>query len=230
MISVILHLALALMNATAAAAVYWIWTKEDHRQKLMGYLFIFYTAFAGYHLSLSLPFYIFGGNLTTMAWGYNLAIAFVFLLLVPMYTMMIFQVLGFTAKGIKRFIAVFFLTGATVVLIQVLDFRLPVIIEPGFILWSNNFVAGLLTFLAGASVAVVWTVIFLKNRPVSLSVAEKAKIYLFTLSGLMFSIASVYFIARNLTMVIIAFIFVFIGTALIIPTTLMAEKKTNHPI
>lgn len=218
------------MNATAAAAVYWIWTKEDHRQKLMGHLFVFYAAFTGYHLSLSLPFYIFGGDLAAMAWGYNLAVAFVFLLLTPMYAMMIFQVLGFSIKGIKRFMAIFFLAGATVVLIQVLDFRLPMIIDPGFILWNNNFTAGLLTFLAGASVSVIWVVIFLKNRPVNLNIAEKIKIYLFTLSGLMFSTASVYFIARNLTMVIIAFIFVFIGTALIIPTTLMAEKKTNHPI
>ncbi len=227
MTSFILHLILAFLNIFGAVAVYVIWKKGNFQKNIMGHLFLFYAFFVCYHLSLALPFWIFSGNLTAMAWGYNLAIAFLFLLLAPMYSIMVFQILGVPLVRISFLIKIFLLVGMVAVLIQVYDFRLPEILKSGFIIWNANLISSFIAFSSGASIAVIWTIIFLKNKPGRLNPAEKLKAILCTAGGLMFTISSIYFIARNLTMVVLAFIFVYIGTILLGTAVLIPEKRAN---
>lgn len=225
MLSVVFHFALSLLNIIGAIAAYFILKKEDSRKNIMEHLFLFFVFFTGYHLSLALPFWFYPGNLTAMAWGYNIAIAFLFLLLAPMYSIMVFQILGVPVKRLSFYIKIFLLFGLLPVLLQVCDFHLPTIDDSGFIIWNNNLIAGAISALAGASIAVIWTIIFFKNKPADLSFADKLRATVYTIGGLMFSLASIYFIARNVTMVILAFIFVFVGTILMNVIVLIPEKK-----
>jgi hypothetical protein len=227
MITFVLHFLLALLNVVGAVAAYSIWSRKDFRRVVMGHLFLFFTFFIGYHLSLSLPFWFFSQNLIALAWGYNVAIVFLFLLLAPMYSIMVFQIIGVPMKKIGFCIWMLLLLGLVTSLIQIYDFRLPIIDSSGFIIWNNNPVAGAISFLAGAMIAVSWLIIFLKNKPADLKTTDKIKAYMYTVGGMMFSLASIYFIARNILTVVLAFIFVFIGTVLMNSLVLIPEKKED---
>lgn len=192
----------------------------------MGHLFLFFAFFTGYHLSLSLPLWFFPGNLAALAWGYNLGIVFLFLAMAPMYSIMVFRIIGMPLKKIGQYIWMLLVLGLVPVFIQIYDFHLPIIDESGFIIWNANLIAGTIIFLSGASIAIIWTIIFFKNKPVGLNATEKIKAFICTTGGLMFSCASIYFLARGVLAVVLAFIFVFIGTVLMISLVLIPEEKS----
>ena len=79
MLSVILHLLLALMLMVGLEVTYRLWQKKKFALDSVAYFFLFYLFFTGYNLSLSLPFLFYPQNLVFLAWGYNLAIVFCFL-------------------------------------------------------------------------------------------------------------------------------------------------------
>jgi len=228
MLTAKLHLILAAINFIGATASYLIWRKNDKRAAVMGNFSLFFTAFIFYHLCLALPYLLFNANLKIMALGYNLAILFLFLLVSPMYKVIFFNVLNIPSGKSKIYSLLFLLLGMAVFAIQSYDFQLPQIGPDGWVVWNNNFLAGLITLVFAASGPVVWMAIFLQSQPAKMDWREKSKAFLFTAGIFMFSLASIYFIARNPVMLLLAFIFTFMGTLLVNAVILVPQNKLAY--
>jgi hypothetical protein len=227
MLTFILHLLLALLCFIGAAASFSSWKLKRDKNDIHVHLFLFFAFFTGYHACLSVPFLLTGGNLMVMAWGYNFAMAFIYLALAPMYSIMVFQILGVPVARIGNYIKMLLIVGLFVVLIQAYDFRLPIIDSSGFVIWNNNLIAGGLTAAFCLAISVIWIFIYFKNKPVNLDALEKLKAVIYTIGGLMFSLASLYFFARSIFMIAIAFILVSVGTILMDILVLIPEKRVR---
>lgn len=188
-------------------------------------IFLFYFFLVGYHLSLILPFLFSGGDLTAMAWGYNLAVVFLFLL-VSSFLLVEFNILGFSRKKSMAIITAFMSVCALVVLLQIYDFRLPIILPSGFILWNANLAAAWVTALAGFIAAMIFVYISLKNWPANLNLNEKIKNTLLVTALFAFGISSImHFPARGFTQILLAFVFIYTGTILFTAAFLVPKKK-----
>jgi len=225
MISAILHLVLSLLTAIGALVSYEIWIRNKSQRQAMKDFVAFFIFFTVYHLLLSVPFFLFKADPVVMAWGYNFAVLFVFLILIPIYRTIIFYVMGMPRNKGNFLLGMLLLVGFAVVTLQIYYFRLPIIDPSGFIIWNSNLISGLITFSAVAFAVMLWVAIFLKNRPENLGHMEKFKTALYTLSFIMFTIASIYFIACNLAMVYTAFITVTLGTILMVIEFLIPKEE-----
>ncbi len=228
MISAILHLVLSLLTAVSAVVVYGIWRRNKLKRQVMKDFLVFFIFFTAYHLFLSLPFFLFKADPAMMAWGYNFAVFFVFLILVPIYRTIIFYIMGMLPGKGNFLLGMLLLVGFAAATLQIYDFRLPIISPSGFIIWNANLASGLITFSAVALAVALWLVIFLRNRPENLGHMEKFKTALYSLSFIMFTIASIYFIARNLIMVYTAFITVTLGTIFMTIDFLIPKEKSEE--
>ena len=225
MISAILHLGLSLLTAISAIATYRIWKKNKSQRKVLKDFLVFFIFFIAYHLFLSLPFFLFKADLIMMAWGYNLAVFFVFLILVPIYRTIIVYVVKMPSYKSKVLLGTLIVIGFITVALQIYDFHLPVISSSGFIIWNANLISSSIVFSTVVVAEIWWLILFLKNRPLNLSLRGKVKVTLYTLSFIMFTIASIYFIAYNLAMIYIAFIAVTLGTILMTIEFLIPQEE-----
>ncbi|NOY35769.1 MAG: hypothetical protein GXP44_02530 [bacterium] len=225
MLSIILHSILAILTTFGVAVFYFILRKGKKENSIMKNIFLFYSFLLGYHLSLILPFLFSGGDLKTMAWGYNLAVVFIFLL-VSAFLMVEFSILGFSRRKSRTVIAFFMSICLFVVLLQIYDFRLPVILSSGFILWNANLAAAWITALAGFVAAMIFVVVSLRNWPANLNFNEKLKNVLLVIGLFSFGVSSImHFPARGFTQILLAFVFIYAGTIFFTAAFLVPKKK-----
>ncbi len=224
MVSSILHLCLALTTAVGAIATYALRKKDVSREKLLKKFSVFFTLFTFYHLFLALPFLLFKAEPCAMAWGYNLAIFMVFPIMIPIYKTMLSDILELNRRRINLWISFLLLAGLVAVTFQFYDFRPPLIDASGFIIWNGNFISGLIALSVVVLGMILWLVIYHKNLPSNLSLRVKIKTTLYTLSFLMFTISTVYFIAYWLILVYVAFITVTLGTIFLIIDFLIPKE------
>lgn len=220
----ILHLILAFLTAIGALVTYIFWRKNAFQNQNIKMFFIFFVLFTGYHLFLSLPFFFTPDNLTAMAWGYIFAIVFLFLMCVPMWKL-ILRILSVSDKTIKSIIRGFLLICMIITLIQIYDFRLPIIHQSGFIIWNVNLFSAWFTSIAVGILPFLFGFSFFKNWPKNVTTVEKLKAFFFSIGGFTYGLACVYFIAWNVDMIISAFILVTLGTILFIMPFLIPKRK-----
>lgn len=222
MISAILHLILAFLTAVGAVGIYYKFVRKTGYIKELFCFFVFFTA---YHLFLSLPFFFSSGNLAIMAWGYNFAILFLFLLSASV-VIIEFQILNIPNK--KNLLCLVFLAlGLTTVFLQIFNFRLPLIHKSGFIIWNVNILSKLIATMAASLTALSWSALLFKNWPKNACFTGKLKTVLLGAGTFMFALACVYFFAYNVAMVISAFIFVSVGTILCTAGFLIPKRKNQ---
>ncbi len=227
MLSATLHIILAVINIIGAANSYLSLKKDSQRRAIKNALFLFFIFFIFFHLSLSLPYLFFGENPVILSWGYNVAVLFLFLLVAPMYNIVATRVLKISEEKNRILLTLFFLAGIIIIAVQSFLPAYPRVLESGFIIWGNNFWTGLITMVFGAFVPILWAVVFFANRPEKMTSHEKVKAALLTAGTLMFSAASIYFIARNQQMVLWSFIFIYIGTLLVNALTFLREEERH---
>ena len=226
MLSVMLHLILALLTTIGAFGVFLYWRKEDFskhspRRNIM----IFFIFFTFYHLSLSLPYLFFGGNLKAMAIGYNFGIFFLFLMSVPMMSILL-RIYDFAPEKIKNINLGFLAIGFLIVAGLFLDLHLPVIDKTGFIIWKVNPVLGIINAVVIAFLPFIFGFSFWRNRPSNIGWVERIKLSLLSSGSFIFSLACVYFAAQNLLMVISAFVFVTLGVLFWIIAFFIPKQET----
>jgi len=225
MLSIILHSILAILTTFGVVIFYFILKKGKKKNPIMKNIFWFYSFLVGYHLSLILPFLFSGGDLKTMAWGYNLAVVFLFLL-VSAFLMVEFDILGFSKKKSRTILVSFMSVCLFVVLLQIYDFRLPIILPSGFILWNANLAAAWITALAASITAMTFVAISLKNWPANLNFNEKLKNILLNIGLFSFAVSSImHFPARGFTQILLAFVFIYAGTIFFTAAFLVPKKK-----
>ncbi|MEW5907679.1 MAG: hypothetical protein AB1643_00635 [Patescibacteria group bacterium] len=222
--TIILHFILASITAIASVVAYLGWRATKYSEDVKRGFFLFFFFFIGYHLSLVFPFLIFGANLRAIAWGYIVAIIFIFLLLVPIWRIVLNRLFGLSIKKINFIITLLLLAGLLVTIIEIYDFRLPIFDESGFIFWNANIIAALITSFSAAILETVSIFYLIKNWPSNLSTFKKIKTALFMFGLMMFIIACIYFLAFNLTMVITAFVTVSLGTLSFLITLLIRDQ------
>ncbi len=225
MLSIILHSILAILTTFGVVVFYCILRKGKKENPIMKNIFLFYAFLLGYHLSLILPFLFSGGDLKTMAWGYNLAVVFLFLL-VSAFLVVEFNILGFSRKKSRTILVSFMSVCLFVVLLQIYDFRLPIILPSGFILWNANLAGAWITALAGFVAAMTFVAISLRNWPANLNFNEKLKNTLLIIGLFSFGISSImHFPARSFTQILLAFVFIYAGTIFFTAAFLVPKKK-----
>lgn len=223
MISAILHLILAFLTAVGAVGIYYKFVRKTGYIKELFCFFVFFTA---YHLFLSLPFFFSSGNLAIMAWGYNFAILFLFLICVSVVVIEL-QILNIPNRKKRFFMAGFFSLGLITVLLQTFNFCLPIIHKSGFIIWNVNILSKLIATMAASLTALSWSALLFKNWPKNVCFTGKLKTVLLGAGTFMFALACVYFFAYNVAMVISAFIFVSVGTILCTAGFLIPKRKNQ---
>lgn len=229
MTSAILHLILAGFMTVGAVFIYfkYYFLKKNFSDEDIPliYIFWFYIFFIGFHLSLSLPLYLFSEP-EMLAWGYNLSIIFMFLFEIPLW--LLYFKLSNTKQNIKKItIITFSLMGLIVTIIQSVDLNLPIIDSSGLIIWNNNLIAGWITFISTATLAVVFPKFMIKNLPKNMGFISALKSYTFSLGGILFALACSYFIATTSTRVIIAFVLVYLATFFFSLTFFLPNPQTQ---
>lgn len=210
--SVILHLILAFLLAVGASALYIKWRSDEASRKFTKNLLYFYFFFNVYHLSLALPYIIFNGNLEKMAWGYIIAIASVFFITISFWRLLV-EIFRMDINKVKYLMGFFCLWGAAAVGLLIYDFRLPMVLPSGFIMWNGNILAGSMAGFFCVLSSFVWLGLVVKNWPQGLGWLEKSKITMLIAGPFFFSIAGfIYFVARGMFEIIFAFVIVFLGT------------------
>lgn len=224
MTTAILHLILAGLAVVGSIAIYFTWHRMDFQHNLVKYLFYFLAFFIGYHVFLSLPYFIFGKNLTVLAGGYEIAIFFYFLFLVPIIQL-IFYLTNASSKTKAYVLSLFFFWAAAVLVLQIVDFRLPIVLSNGFIFWNANPVSAWLTSLAGFLVGANLFMI-VGNQPRGLNFSERFKSFLLMSGIFTLTVDSLlYFPAHSLTMVFLAFVFTGLGTVLFMAVFFVPKYK-----
>lgn len=227
MISALLHLFSVPFIVISGILAYSYWKKGGFRKSILNYLFVFFLFIAAYQFFLSLPFLL-TKNLFLTAWGYNLAIVFVFLIAVPIFRME-FDLLGVSEKRSNFFQVLYLLVGVAVIVIQAYDFRLPIVHESGFIFWNANPVAAWISSFAAFILSMALVVVILKNRPENLTFLEKLKTTLFITASIATSLSVlIYYPAHNLLQVILAFAAAYLGFALFMVTLLIPRRENKN--
>ncbi len=224
MITAILHFILAVFTAFASTVTYFLWQKTGFQDKNKKGFFYFFIFFTGYHLCLSLPFFITPQNFAFLTRGYIFAIVFLFLMCVPMWKLVL-GLVNVSAKATKFIIGIFLLIGFSVFLIEIYDFHLPIIHQSGLIIWNANLLAAWLTSVCVGILPFLFGFTLFKNYPRNIGLVEKLKTIFFSSGSFAFSVACVYFIAQNVIMVISAFIFVSLGIILFTLPFLIPKRK-----
>ncbi|MFA4890050.1 MAG: hypothetical protein WC587_00225 [Candidatus Paceibacterota bacterium] len=205
MISIALHFIIAIIFLVSSVVLYILWKKQGSPKNYIMDYFFFLSFFSLYHLALSLPYIIFGENLTLMAWGYILAMISLLFLFPRVYKITL-KIWGVSEQKIKLVIYLTTLLILTTIIIYIYDFRTPYIVNPGFIIWNGNIIGSIIIFLLGLEAGVFWAITFLKNIPKDLIFIYKLKTYLYIAAAVLVAISSIYFVSRTVLLVIIAFV------------------------
>ena len=227
MTTTIIHLVCAFIFLFGSVPVYFDWKKSRVRGNpaLVGNLFLFCIFNVGFDLALSLPYLIFGWDPVVLAVGYDVAVVFLFLMV-----MMLLR-LGMELSLEKQPIALSvqgFLVGCgfAALWLQIIKFRTPVIFPSGFILWNANIVAGSLTGIVSCVVALTLAYELVRNSPLHLKSIARHKLWRLSTSSALFALAGIlYFPARAEWQVFGAFLAYALGSLIFIMTFLVKEKK-----
>ncbi|MBU2109743.1 hypothetical protein KKB71_02190 [Patescibacteria group bacterium] len=224
MTSAILHLILALLSFAGGLVIHTVWAKHRIKEQYIKRLSSFFFLFTFCHLSFGLPYLIYQDNLRVLAWGYNFAIAFMFLSVIFIWKM-VFEILCFSAQKIRSMTIFFLFLALITVLVQIFNMRLPTIFHNGFIIWNGNLISGTIISLHIIFLVILWIYILLKNWPKEITFIEKLKSVLITIGAILMGSSFIYYIAYNYTMVLLSFIFVFLGTTIFIIPFLIPKKR-----
>lgn len=223
----VLHLSLAFLTFLGVIIAYVIWSRGGLGDKPIKNIFYFFIFFTFYNLFLSLPFFLFNQNPRIMAQGYNLAIASIFLMCVPMWRMYLKIFWDMPQQIIKTIIICFLAIGSAVVLSQFLDLHLPLIDESGFVVWKPNFVTGIITSISIGILPFLFGISLSRDYPKAITFKGRLKLILLSVGSFSFVAACVYFIAQNLFMVISAFILVSLGIILWLVAFSIPSQKSS---
>jgi hypothetical protein len=225
MLTSILHLILAFMLMVGLEITYRLWQKKKFAPEFISYFFLFFLFFAGYNLSLSLPYLFFSQNLFFLGCGYILSMVFLFLTFGVMFKLEM-ELYGVKPMNASFFLGVTTFAGMLVVALQILDFQLPFVYSSGLILWNANlltgWITGIVSFLPGGLMA--FTLYRISTEGVDKT--GKLKEVLLSLGGICLGIAGLaYFPARREWQIVTAFAFVFLGVCLFMLAFVLPQKK-----
>jgi len=224
MTSAILHLILALLSFAGGLVIHTVWAKHRIKEQYIKRLSSFFFLFVFCHLSFSLPYLIYPDNLRVLAWGYNFAVAFMFLSIIFLWKM-VFEILCLSQRKIRLMTFILLLLILVTIFIQIFNMRLPTILNNGFIIWNGNLISGTIISLHIIFLVILWIYILLKNWPQEITFIEKLKSVLITSGAVLMGSSFIYYIAYNYTMVLLSFIFVFLGTTIFIIPFLIPKKR-----
>ncbi len=224
MLSVFLHLMILPFILISAAETYLNWKKGKFKKKTIKLLFLFFAFLTAYLLALTLPYLLSGGDLRLMSLGYTLAIAFLFLAIVPLVELeMVFTGTARLKTEIIR--SAFVIIGLVVVALQIVFFRDPIIHKSGFIFWNANPVSSWLTALTGFAVGLMIVAQIILHWPKDLAAAEKIKSFLFCLGALSLAVSGLlYYPSHNFYQTAVVFATGFLGSFLLTAAVLFPHR------
>lgn len=224
--SIILHSILALLSALGSIATYLHWRKTGfQKEAVKRFSWLFFFLF-WYYFSYIFSFFFFRGNLSALAWGIIVSVAFLFIGITFMWKV-ILGLLNISLKKINFIARGFLLMGLITILFLIIDFRLPIIHESGFIILNINFVSALLIILGQNALPAIWLFIILKNWPRNLGLVEKLKAASISFACLLIIFSGVYFLTRDYRLVIAGYSLVIAGITFLTATFLFSSKKTS---
>jgi len=225
MTSAILHSILALLSALGSIATYLYWRKTGFQKEVpKRFSWLFFFLF-WYYFSYIFSFFVFRGNFSALAWGIIASVVFLFVGLAPMWKV-ILGLLNISLGKINFIARVSLLIGLITILFLIIDFRLPIIHESGFIIVNINFISALLIILAQDALPLIWLFAILKNWPKNTGLIEKLKATSLSFACLLIIFSGVYFLARDYRLVIVGYSLVIMGIIFLTATFLIPKKKT----
>lgn len=224
MLTAFIHLFSIPFIAICAVLTYFNWKKDKFHHKMTRLLLLFFIFFTAYQLSLSLPYLMSGGNLRIAGWGYNLAIAFVFLAINPMIELeMVFTRTGEKRKKIIK--NIFILLGLAIVGWQLYKFQLPIASESGFIFWNANSIGAWLTSLATFLISSLIVIQIIIRWPSGLGLAEKTKSFFFCVGAASLGISAlIYYTSQNIAQSTVSSVAAYIGCIFVTAAVLFPER------
>ena len=205
-----MHSILGLAMLVGTIAAFFKWQQDGFEKKSpLSYFFYFFLVFSIFHFLLSLPL-IFSADLKIAGWGYDVAIASVFLLFfVGSKMAAYFYGLSMEKSGYTSFIIL--ISGFATLIAQIAHSSLPVIGHDGFIYWNGNPIASMIitisAYVYSFSLAYIMVGNFLKVSKTK----ARLKLFLISAGWISIGISSVYFIANTQALIISAFVFNFLG-------------------
>lgn len=153
------------------------------RDVAMMFLFL-----SGYSFSLSLPFYYNSSDLGLMAYGYILAMVFVFLtMLVGIRVQLFISGKSWKFSGFLPAVLIS-LAGLFVIFLLLADLRLPIINSAGVVVWNVDPLAGLVAGIVTSIYGIAWAYYFLKASAMVGRTAHKIKMLSLGGAGLIFGV------------------------------------------
>lgn len=225
MTSAILRSILALLSALGGIATYLHWRKTGFQKEVPKRFFWLFFFLFWYYFSYIFSFFVFQGNLSALAWGIIASVAFLFIGLAPMWKV-ILDLLNVSPKKINFITKISLLIGLITILFLIIDFRLPIIHESGFIILNINFISALLIILAQDAIPAIWLFAIFKNWPKNISLIEKLKAASISFACLLIIFSGVYFLARDYRLVIAGNSLIIAGITFLTATFLFPTKKT----
>lgn len=222
MVSTFLHFIQIFILALIGYGLYKSYVKGDFKDKEIKEFAIVFFIFALYQLFLSAM--LFTDNLRIAAWSYNIAIFLFFIMLAYAWRIPL-SLSGINTKKIRLLLGILLAVGLTIVMIQIYDFRLPVIHSSGLIFWNANPVTAWITRLAGFLVGITWVYVFSKKFLKHLGKTEKIKNILIIATAFMFGITSLMYFHNNYFLTLAAFCTKYIGLLSISILLLIPKHK-----
>ncbi len=177
---------------SAFAGVRFLLTAQKAKNKGIRDLGFVFLSLAGHAFSLAFISIFFLDNPLVLAWGYNVAILFIYLTLVAGVGIPVFRTYAVFRNNLNSFRLGLLLLGITIFFIQSLSMGIPEIQNNMVINWNENMWTGLVTGLISLAYSLTWTILFWKDSYVVKEGVLRLKMKILATDGILLGIAAIF--------------------------------------